>query len=51
MASGEFEIWLGKDHHHLQTGDSFQFTEKVHRWRNPGADPAVLIWIISPPIY
>ncbi|TIT48400.1 MAG: XRE family transcriptional regulator, partial [Mesorhizobium sp.] len=21
------------------------------RWRNPGAEPAVVIWVVSPPVY
>ncbi|TIR66907.1 MAG: XRE family transcriptional regulator, partial [Mesorhizobium sp.] len=24
---------------------------KPFRWRNPGADPAVVIWVVSPPVY
>lgn len=35
----------------LMPGDSFQFREQPYSWRNPGAVPAVVIWVISPPIY
>ena len=35
----------------LAPGDSFQFAEKDYGWRNDGDDPAVVIWIVSPPIY
>ncbi|TIW68840.1 MAG: XRE family transcriptional regulator, partial [Mesorhizobium sp.] len=24
---------------------------KPFRWRNPGAEPAVVIWVVSPPVY
>lgn len=35
----------------LSMGDSFQFSEKDYGWRNDGDEPAVVIWIVSPPIY
>ncbi|MCZ0962633.1 helix-turn-helix domain-containing protein [Paracoccus benzoatiresistens] len=35
----------------LARGDSFQFAEKDYAWRNDGDEPAVVIWIVAPPIY
>lgn len=35
----------------LETGDSFQFQQKSYGWRNEGPEPAVVIWVVSPPIY
>ncbi len=51
IVSGELELWIGGRHHHLKAGDSFQFHCASYRWRNPGSEPAVAIWIISPPVY
>ncbi|MGO4852782.1 helix-turn-helix domain-containing protein [Phaeovulum sp. W22_SRMD_FR3] len=35
----------------LETGDSFQFQQKSYGWKNEGSVPAVIIWVVSPPIY
>lgn len=35
----------------LAPGDSFQFAGKPYAWRNPGAEPAIVIWIVAPPVY
>lgn len=35
----------------LGPGDSFQFAGRSYAWRNPGDRPAVVIWIIAPPVY
>lgn len=35
----------------LEAGDSFQFAGKAYRWSNPGEVSAVVLWVISPPIY
>jgi transcriptional regulator with XRE-family HTH domain len=37
--------------HTLQAGDSFRFKGKAMRWRNAGSDEAVVIWVMSPPVY
>ncbi|HXF74064.1 MAG TPA: cupin domain-containing protein [Actinomycetota bacterium] len=40
----EFEVEGGR--HVLRRGDAFHFrTDRPHRWRNPGARPARLIWL------
>ena len=51
VASGIFEIEIGGVWHRLGEGDSFRFEGKPFRWRNPGAEPAVVIWVVSPPVY
>ncbi|WP_176479064.1 XRE family transcriptional regulator [Mesorhizobium sp. WSM3860] len=51
VASGTFEIEIGGVWHRLSEGDSFRFEGKPFRWRNPGAEPAVVIWVVSPPVY
>ncbi|MDX8496214.1 XRE family transcriptional regulator [Mesorhizobium sp. VK22B] len=51
VASGVFEIEIGGVWHRLGEGDSFRFEGKPFRWRNPGAEPAVVIWVVSPPVY
>lgn len=51
VVSGQLQIWIGGRHHTLNAGDSFQFQNKTCCWRNSGDTPAVVIWIISPPIY
>ncbi len=51
VVSGIFEIEIDAVWHRLGPGDSFRFEKKTHRWRNPGKEPAVVIWVISPPVY
>ena len=51
LIAGELELWIGERHFHLHPGDSFRFKGERHRWRNPGAVPAIAIWVIAPPVY
>jgi transcriptional regulator with XRE-family HTH domain len=51
LVSGVFEIEIDGVWHSLAAGDSFRFERKPFRWRNPGAEPAVVIWVVSPPVY
>ena len=51
LVSGEFELWVGERHFHLHAGDSFRFSGEAYRWRNPGDEPAVIVWVIAPPVY
>jgi len=51
LIAGELELWIGERHFHLKPGDSFRFKGERHRWRNPGAVPAIAIWVIAPPVY
>lgn len=51
LVAGELELWVGARHFHLHPGDSFRFKDEPHRWRNPGTEPAIAIWVIAPPVY
>lgn len=35
----------------LSRGDSFQFADQPYAWRNEGTEPAVVVWVVSPPTY
>ena len=51
VVSGRFDIEIGGIWHSLGEGDSFRFARKPFRWRNPGSAPAVVVWVVSPPVY
>lgn len=51
LVSGRFDIEIGGVWHSLRPGDSFRFSKKPFRWRNPGDTPAVVVWVVSPPVY
>lgn len=51
LVSGELDLWIGERRHRLRAGDSFQFADTPYRWRNPGSSEAVVIWVVSPPVY
>ncbi len=51
VVSGRFDIEIGGIWHCLTEGDSFRFRDRTYRWRNPGDMPAVVVWVVSPPVY
>ena len=51
VVSGRFEIAIDGKWHVLEAGDSFRFAGQTYRWRNPGNEPAIVIWVIAPPTY
>lgn len=51
VVSGRLDLMIGRRWHRLEAGDSFRFRHERFQWRNTGAEPAVVIWIVSPPIY
>lgn len=51
LVSGRLDLWIGGAVFHLEPGDSFRFEREPFRWRNPGKEPAVVIWVIAPPVY
>jgi transcriptional regulator with XRE-family HTH domain len=51
VVSGRLDIEIGGVWHVLGEGDSFRFSGKTYRWRNPGNTPTVVIWVVSPPVY
>ena len=51
LISGALTLWIGDKAHHLTEGDSFQFQNEQYRWENSGNEPAIALWVISPPVY
>jgi len=51
VVSGRFDLEVDGVWHELKPGDSFRFAGQPFRWRNPGEEPAVVIWAVSPPVY
>lgn len=51
VVSGRLELWIAGTRYDLGPGDSFRIRREPSRWRNPGDEPAVAVWIISPPVY
>lgn len=51
VVSGKFDIEIDGIWHRLAEGDSFRFAAKPFRWKNPGTEPAVVVWVVSPPVY
>ena len=51
VLSGTIDIEVDGTWHLLHAGDSFRFKGKTMRWRNDSDEDAVLIWVLSPPVY
>lgn len=51
LISGRLQLVIDGIAFDLSPGDSFQFAGKPYAWRNPGDEPAVVIWVVSPPVY
>lgn len=51
LLSGKLDIRIGDRPFTVEAGDSFRIRGSDYRWSNPYADPAVAIWVISPPVY
>lgn len=52
VLEGRLEFWVADDAYLLEAGDSILFESRVpHRNRNPGPDPARVLWITTPPSY
>ncbi len=51
IIKGELTIWIGDDRFDLSEGDSFRVRGEPYRWKNSSRNPAVAIWVISPPVY
>lgn len=51
LVSGRLDIWIGGLLYKLNASDSFRIRGEAQRWANPYDEPAVVVWIISPPIY
>ncbi len=51
VISGKLDIWIDGTTHKLNQGDSFRIRGEPFRWINPYLDPAIVIWVIAPPVY
>jgi len=51
VVSGALDIWIDNTYFRLEPGDSFRFDHKPYRWKNAGDEVAVVIWVVSPPVY
>jgi transcriptional regulator with XRE-family HTH domain len=49
---GRLEFRVGSDRYLLEEGDSIVFESRIPHWnRNPGPEPAEVLWITTPPSY
>lgn len=51
VISGKLDIEIAGKGFSLNAGDSFRIKGEPMRWMNPYAAPAVVIWVIAPPVY
>ncbi|WP_274424068.1 helix-turn-helix domain-containing protein [Chelativorans sp. YIM 93263] len=51
VVSGSFELEIAGRWYQLEEGDSFRVREETYCWRNRADAPAVIIWVVSPPVY
>lgn len=51
VISGTLEIEISGVWHVLRQGDSFRFANEPYRWRNCADVPAIVVWVIAPPVY
>ena len=51
IISGHLELEIDGQWFDLGPGDSFRHGAVPSRWRNRGKEPAIAIWVISPPVY
>ncbi len=51
IISGRLDIFVHDIWHTLEVGDSIRLKGEEHKWRNPYSEPAVAIWVITPPVY
>ncbi len=52
VLSGSLELHVDGRTLRLHAGDSFSFTRRgPHRCHNPGTEPCVVLWVITPPSY
>lgn len=50
LIEGRLILTIAERSFDLAPGDSFQF-KGPYAWENPGESPAVVLWVISPPVY
>jgi proline racemase len=53
LISGSLEVQLNEvDVYSMAVGDCLYFSStELHRWRNPGSEPALVLWVNTPPTF
>lgn len=51
VVSGRLDLVIAGRRHRIEAGDSFRIRGEPFEWINPHAEPAVVIWVIAPPVY
>ena len=51
VIEGSLTLFIDGERFELNQGDSFRFAGETVSWVNEGDVPAVLIWVIAPPVY
>lgn len=51
LVSGQLELFIENTRFVINAGDSFRIKGQKYRWSNPYSEPAIAIWVISPPVY
>ncbi|PSL21291.1 XRE family transcriptional regulator [Shimia abyssi] len=51
VTSGKLDLTVGERAFTCAAGDSFRIRGEFHTWANPYDEPAVVIWVIAPPVY
>lgn len=51
VVSGRLDLTIGTRQFTLGPGDSFRIRNEPYKWVNPYDEPAVVIWVIAPPVY
>ena len=51
VIEGSLTLIIDGERFELNQGDSFRFAGETISWVNEGEVPAVLIWVIAPPVY
>lgn len=51
VVSGRLDLNIGGRNFTIDAGDSFRIRGEAYLWANPYDEPAVVIWVIAPPVY
>ena len=52
VLEGSLELWVGEDHHILETGDAITYSSRLPHWNiNNGSVPAVILFCVTPPSF
>jgi transcriptional regulator with XRE-family HTH domain len=51
VITGRLNLTIGARTFAVGPGDSFRIRGEYYTWENPHAEPAEVVWVISPPVY